>query len=62
MRVETIQQYTILRWIDERFEPGSLKIVFLNRDTAKITDRNGETAVIHCTEYGSVCFNPDSAE
>lgn len=62
MRAETIQQYKALKWIEERFEVECLEVRFLDEATVEIADKNGEKAKVHCTDYGSICFIPDSAQ
>ncbi|MBO5198035.1 MAG: hypothetical protein J6B85_05885 [Lachnospiraceae bacterium] len=41
----TIAEYIIQKWLDERFRPGSLKVVF-DGTTATIIDRIGQTATV----------------
>lgn len=54
MKAKTIEQYKILKWIEFNFVPGSLKIFFDSRNTAVITDQNGDEAKVNCTEDGTV--------
>ena len=42
---KTIAEFVIRRWIDTNFFPGSVKVL-IEGNTAKITDKNGDTAVI----------------
>lgn len=44
---KTISEYIIRRWIDTNFQPGSVKLV-MDGNVAKITDKNGDTAVLIC--------------
>lgn len=41
---QTVEQYKIMRWIDESFEPDSMEVCFTGRNTATITDIAGEKA------------------
>lgn len=54
MKARTIEQYKILKWIEYNFVPGSVKVIFDARNTALITDATGATAVLKCTEDGTV--------
>ena len=54
MKARTIEQYKILKWIKYNFAPGSVKVIFDGHNTATITDTTGATAVINCTEDGTV--------
>lgn len=38
-------EFVIRRWIDTNFYPGSVKVL-VEGNTAKITDKNGDTAVL----------------
>lgn len=42
---KTIAEFVIKRWIDTNFFPGSVKVL-IEGDTATITDKNGDTAVL----------------
>lgn len=41
--VQTIAQYSILRWIDHNFMPESVNVEFVNSDSPIITDRVEDT-------------------
>lgn len=40
---KTINEYKILKWIDENFVHGSVSVEFLSETSAVITDCNNET-------------------
>lgn len=40
---KTINEYKILKWIDENFMPGSVSVEFTSETSAQITDRNNDT-------------------
>lgn len=46
MKANTVEQYYILKWIEENFYIETLKIAFINKTTIIIEDRNGETATV----------------
>lgn len=54
MKARTIEQYKILKWIEYNFAADSVKITFDGHNTATITDKTGATAVLNCTEDGTV--------
>lgn len=39
----TINEYKIMKWVEEAFVPGSVSIEFISDASAIITDRNNET-------------------
>ena len=43
---KTINEYKILRWIDENFMPDSVTVEFLSDTSAVITDKNNETMTL----------------
>lgn len=43
----TISEYIIMRWIEANFQPGSLKVQ-VEGNSAKIIDKDGDTAVLIC--------------
>lgn len=40
---KTINEYKIMKWIDENFTVGSVSVEFVSDTQAMITDRNNET-------------------
>lgn len=53
------RQLKIVEWFNENFDPWSLELVFIGRSTGRITDQNGRTTIVSCTEDGEIRFNPD---
>lgn len=49
----------IIEWFNENFNLWSLELVFIGKGTGRITDQNGNAAVVFCTEDGEIMFNPD---
>lgn len=43
---ETVKQYKILEWVQQNFEPGSVKVTFNKNDLATITDDFGGELVV----------------
>lgn len=41
----TIAEFIIRDWLEQRFQPGALKVQ-MEGDTARVQDRNGEEAVV----------------
>lgn len=55
----TIAQYCIQKWLDANFYANELKIEFVDTETAKITDRNGESAYL-VYENGNVFLKAET--
>lgn len=49
----------ILIWLDEHFAEGALAVTLTGRNTAKIRDRNGETAQLICNDKWEVSLISD---
>lgn len=45
MKVETVEQYKILEYINKNFNSSSLELTLLDRSSIGIQDNNGERAV-----------------
>lgn len=43
---KTIGQYCIMRWLEANFHVFALKVEFTSANTAKVTDRSGDSAVV----------------
>ncbi|GIP58692.1 hypothetical protein [Paenibacillus woosongensis] len=44
MKAETVEQYYILRWLEENFATALLEIKLVNKYTVKIRDTDGKIA------------------
>ena len=55
LHANTIEQFKIMRWLDEQFMPGGLRQVeLLTRNSVRITDRNFDTALVICRQNGTI--------
>jgi len=45
MKVETVEQYKILEYINKNFNINSLELTLLDRSSIGIQDNNGERAI-----------------
>lgn len=51
MKVNTIEQYYILQWLEENFYTEALEMNLVDRNTIHIKDKNGDEAnVIYTAE------------
>lgn len=48
--MQTIAQYKIMRFINDNFFPGALKISLIDDHTIRGTDRNGESMIFRWNE------------
>lgn len=46
MKVQTIEQYHIMKWLEQNFYTEVLKVTLIDKATVRIEDRNGETATV----------------
>ncbi len=52
---KTINEYKILKWVEENFVPGSVNVKFLSENRAKITDKNNDAMTVTITD-GNIVF------
>ena len=48
--MQTIPQYKIMRFINDTFQPGALKISLIDDHTIRGTDRNGASMIFRWNE------------
>ena len=51
---KTINQYKILKWVEENFVSGSVDIEFVSETEAQLTDKNKDKINVVITECGVV--------
>lgn len=52
---QTIEQFKIMRWLEESFAPGAIRQVdLLTRNSVRIVDRNFDTALVICRQDGMI--------
>jgi len=46
MKVNTVEQYHIMKWLEQNFYAEALNVTLINKTTVFIEDRNGEKATV----------------
>jgi len=56
MKANSIEQYRILQWLEQRFFTTHLEIELIDRNNIKITDENKNSAIITYSTDGTISF------
>lgn len=51
---KTIAQYKIYKWVDENFQPDSVRVEFMSESSATIIDATGSSLALFVDENGKV--------
>ncbi len=46
IKANTVEQYHILKWLEQNFHIDALRITLIDKAAVRIEDRNGETATV----------------
>jgi len=57
MKVETVEQYQLLKWLKEHFLMDDIHLKLLDRSRIRITDKNNDTAIITYKKDHTISFN-----
>lgn len=52
--METIEQYKLMRWVNEHFKENTVHVEFGNSHDAQIIDENGDVMLICVTKDGTI--------
>lgn len=62
LKVETVEQYHILKWLDENLYIQALKVELLDKDKIRIVDCNGDSAIVECINKNNIVLKEEKAE
>lgn len=60
VKAQTVEQYQIIKWLEQNFYIEALKISFIDKSTVLIEDINGETATVRYKSKNDIVLEQEN--